>query len=208
MFEENDNIIPDCEVEVCTFENCKEKVLKRCKQCSLNFCLDHASEVDPTNFCVNCLVPQDAEFTESPLIDREGTTHKGRIIRPMGKAYRLSAKMVFEMNDDELKDYLREETETVHQLENVREYHRINLGAAEAEMYRRELSGLSKVGGVLRWGTSTQRVPAIREKKARAIKTTPTGNKVDDLVGMLGQLGMTPEALAKLIASIPAKKSK
>lgn len=206
MQEERDDTLPVTAETVCTFEGCTETIIARCLQCSLNYCLTHASEVDPQRYCINCLLPADAEFTETPLVDKDGVTHKGRVIHPGGKAYRLSAKMVFEMTDEELRDYVISERKTVHELENIREYHRITLGAAEAEEYRRELSSLSKVGGVLRWGTSTQRVPAIRERKAKTAKASSSGNKVDDIVGMLKQLGMTPEALAALILQAKQKK--
>jgi hypothetical protein len=200
----NENAVPI--LDECTFENCVEPVLGKCHNCGLQYCLTHASEVDPQSYCSTCLVPADAEVVVQPLVDTEGVHHQGRLIKPAGKAYRLSSKMVYEMTDQELKDFIDHEKSVVHDIENIREYHMITLGMAQSEEYRREISELSKVGGVLRWGTSTQRVPAIRhkatpeEKKQRA-KT----NKVDDVVANLKALGLKPEDLVKLLNSIPKK---
>jgi len=198
-------------VRECTFEGCKEPVLSKCKNCLLEYCLDHASEVDPENYCATCLVPEDASFTEKPLVDSEGVQHKGRVITPVGKAYRLSSKLVFEMTEQELKDFINHEKQVVHDIENVREYHMATLGLAESEAYRREISTIAKVGGVLRFGTSTQKVPPIRhratpEEKRTKATAKASANKVDDVVANLKALGMKPEDLVALLKALPSKK--
>ena len=193
-------------LDECTFQDCVEPVLGKCHNCGLQYCLTHASEVDPENYCSTCLIPEDATVKVEPLVDTDGVQHQGRLIKPAGKAYRLSSKMVYEMTDQELKDFIDHEKSVVHDIENIREYHMITLGMAQSEEYRREISELSKVGGVLRWGTSTQRVPAIRHKATPEEKKQKAKvSKVDDIVANLKALGMTPESLAKLINSIPKK---
>lgn len=194
-------------LDECTFENCVERIIANCRNCGLQYCLTHASEVDPEHYCSVCLVPNDASVVVEPLVDAEGVSHIGRIIKPAGKAYRLSSKMVFEMTDQELKDFIEHEKSVVHDIENIREYHMITLGMAEADAYRREISGLAKVGGLLRWGTSTQRVPAIRHRASVGEKTEKKRlSKVDSVVDNLKALGLTPEDLVKLINAIPKKK--
>lgn len=193
-------------LDECTFGECTEQVLGRCHNCGLQYCLTHSSEVDPQNYCSTCLVPSDAEVTVSPLVDEDGVTHQGRSIKPAGKAYRLSTKMVFEMSDQELKDFIDHEKSVVHDIENIREYHMITLGMAQSEEYRREISTLSKVGGVLRWGSSTQRVPAIRHKASPVEKQRRRSeDKLDNIVSNLNSLGFTPEQLAQLIKGLPKK---
>jgi len=193
-------------LDECTFADCVEPILGKCRNCGLQYCLTHASEVDPENYCSTCLIPEDATVKVEPLVDTDGVQHQGRLIKPAGKAYRLSSKMVYEMTDQELKDFIDHEKSVVHDIENIREYHMITLGMAQSEEYRREISELSKVGGVLRWGTSTQRVPAIRHKTTPEEKKQKAKvSKVDDIVANLKALGMTPESLAKLINSIPKK---
>lgn len=192
---------------VCTFGECKEQVLNRCKNCGLEYCLDHASELDPEHYCATCLVPEDASLEVKPLVDSEGIQHKGRVLTPKGKAYRLSSKMVFDMTDQELEDFIEHEKKVVHDIENIREYHLITLGMAEADAYRREISGLAKVGGVIRVGTSTQRVPAIRHKATPQEKQVKkAANKVDDVVKNLNALGMKPDDLVKLLQALGSKK--
>lgn len=194
-------------LDECTFENCVEPIIANCRNCNLQYCLTHASEVDPEHYCSVCLVPNDASVVVEPLVDGEGVAHVGRIIKPAGKAYRLSSKMVYEMTDQELKDFIEHEKSVVHDIENIREYHMITLGMAEADAYRREISGLAKVGGLLRWGTSTQRVPAIRHRASVGEKTEKKRlSKVDSVVDNLKALGISPEDLVKLINAIPKKK--
>jgi hypothetical protein len=200
--QDNINVLDEC-----TFEACVEKTIGKCRNCNLQYCLDHASEVDPEHYCSVCLVPQDAELKITPLVDTDGVQHQGRILTPAGKAYRLAAKMVFEMTDEELKDYVEHEKHVVHNIENIREYHMISLGMAEREAYGREISTLSKVGGVLRWGTSTQRVNAIRRRATPEEKESRKRvGKVDAIAENLKALGISPQDLINLLNSIPSKK--
>jgi hypothetical protein len=204
----NTNSVPNI-LDECTFGNCVEPVLATCRNCNLQYCLTHASEVDPEHYCSTCLVPADASVTVAPLVDADGVQHQGRLIKPAGKAYRLSSKMVYEMTDQELKDFIEHEKSVVRDIENIREYHMITLGMAESDAYRREISTLAKVGGVLKWGTSTQRVPAIRHKATPVEKQARRkDDKINDIVANLNALGFTPEQLAQLIKGLPKKGDK
>jgi hypothetical protein len=195
-------------IRSCTFENCLEVVINTaCQECGLAYCLEHASEVDPSHFCATCLVPADASVDVQPLVDTEGVTHQGRKIIPVGKAYRLSSKMVFEMTDDELKDFIEHERSVVLDIERIRDYHAITLGTAESEAYRRNIGILAKVGGVLRVGTSVQALPRKHQAQTKQTKAR-SASKTDKVVSMLGSLGMTPQQLADLIRALPTKKEK
>lgn len=195
----------------CTFENCQEKPIGVCRNCRLQYCLEHASEVDPANYCCNCLVPADAEVLRAPLVDRDGVAHKGQVITPTGKAYRLSSKMVFEMTDQELKDFIDHERAIVHDIERIREYHLITLGMAEADVYRRDIAASKKVGETLKFGYETQFVPAISNiKMNRRVgdKSKAKATKTDKVVEMLSQLGLGAQDLVNLLRSTPSKKGK
>jgi hypothetical protein len=196
------------ETRVCTFENCLVEVLGKCRECHLDFCIDHASEVDPANFCCNCLVPADAEVTQAALVDSEGTRHQGRSIKPTGKAYRLSTKMVFEMTDQELKDFIEHETSVVHDIERIREYHMITLGMAESEVYRRDIALAKKEGNVLKFGFETQYVPKVQLHETKTRNAKSTVSKSDKIASMLSGLGISPQELAKLIQNLPKKGKK
>lgn len=184
----------------CTFAGCEEEVLNKCRACGLDFCLEHASAIDPGRYCVNCLIVTDAEVTIGPLVDAEGTQHQGRIIHPTGRGYRLSAKLISEMNNDELKTFVEEEKIRVADIERVREYHHISLGMAESELYQRHLSPFSEHGGVLRVGTSTRTMP---RQKSRTVAGSGSQrqktSKVDKIATMLASLGIGAKDLSALL---------
>lgn len=192
-------------ISCCTFENCKEEVLNKCKACGLDFCLEHASALEPARYCVNCLTVQDAEVEIKPLIDAEGTQHQGRTIHPTGKGYRLTAKLIQDMTDDELKTFVEEEKLRVADIERVREYHHITLGMAESDLYQRHLSPFSEHGGVLRVGTSSRTLPRQKIRHERTPARSKT-NKVDKIAAMLQELGISGKDLASLISPKGDKK--
>lgn len=193
----------------CTFENCTEEVLNKCRACGLDYCLEHGSAVDPARYCVNCLIVQDAEVQVGPLIDEEGTQHQGRSIHPTGKGYRLAAKLIQDMTNDELKLFVEEEKLRVADIERIREYHHITLGMAESELYQRRLSPFSEHGGVLRVGTSTRTFPRQKARSYDAERTPSSRSKtskVDKIATMLQGLGISAKDLAVLIAPKGGKK--
>lgn len=191
----------------CTFEKCSEQVLGKCRNCALAYCLEHASDVDPANYCINCLVPADAEVKEEPLVDANGIRHAGRIIHPIGKAYRRAEKMVYEMSEEELKNFIEQLKVEIHNIENLREYKMISLGLATAEVYRRDIAACKKEGSVLKFGFETQYVPAIKAPREHR-ETKSRVSKSDKVVDMLKGLGLGPADLVNLLRSIPSKKGK
>lgn len=205
--DQNPDDVSSFEAKECTFQGCKQEVLNKCRACGLDYCLDHASEVDPGRYCVNCLLPADASFNEAPLVDAEGVAHAGRVIHPTGKGYRLSAKMISEMTEDELKTFVNEEKARVADIERIREYHHITLGLAESELYQRHLGTFSEKGGILHLGVglheSARSMP--RQSHARTPSAKSKVSKVDKLATMLTDLGLTAKDLAALISTKKGK---
>src|SRR6266436_410746 len=194
----------------CTFENCDQPPIGNCNECKLAYCLDHASEVDPGHFCCNCLVPADTEVKEKPLIDSNGVQHIGRIISPVGRSYRLSEKLVPQMSDTELTDYIEYGKQMVASLSNMKLHWDISLGLAESEAWLGRIGGLAKLGGELRVGTSTQQFKRNAPRAQR--KSTTNANakaegKVDKTLELLKALGLKPEDLVSLINALPKSKA-
>ncbi len=107
-------------VRHCVFDNCTEDALTLCRKCGRWFCLDHASDLDPTKYCIDCLKPEDASLEEHPILDSEGVRHQGKIIRPVGVVFRC---------------------------ERATEYSRITLGNALYEAGDREIAKVNQKTG-------------------------------------------------------------
>ncbi|SRR5258708_7207198 len=193
----------------CTFENCDQPPIGTCNECRLAYCLDHASEVDPGHFCCNCLVPSDTAVLEKPLIDTNGVQHTGRIISPVGRSYRMTEKLVPQMNDKELEDYIEYGKQMVASLSNMKLHWDISLGLAESEAWHRQIGGLAKFGGELRVGSSTQQFKRNAPRAARksSVAGSKTAGKVDKTVELLKALGLKPEDLVSLINALPKAKA-
>lgn len=189
----------------CTFENCAEQVISVCLECKLAFCLEHASEVDPARYCCNCLVPADTQVKEDPLIDKDGVKHTGRVIHLVGRSYRMTEKLVDQMSEDELKEFIEYGKQMVTELANMKLHWDISLGLAESAAWHKQIGNLAKFGGELRVGTSTQHFKRNVPRKSVTQPATKA-NKVDKTVELLKQLGLKPEDLVALLNALPAKK--
>jgi hypothetical protein len=186
--------------ELCSFENCSKEnnpIVGKCLKCHLHYCLDHASEVDPINYCIICLPTADVETKSEPLIDAEGVRHEGRRIVPIGAAFHHASKMINEMSNVELLAFIEQEHQIVKDLENVKTYHQITLGQAEFTAYERKISVLAKIGGEIRVGTSTVHVRA----NARVRESKPPLSDADKALKALKALGMTTEQITALLSS-------
>lgn len=184
--------------ELCSFENCSKEnnpIVGKCLKCHLHYCLDHASEVDPINYCIVCLPTSEIETRSEPLIDTDGVKHEGRHIIPVGTAFHCESKMINEMSNDELLTYIKQKHRIVKDLESSKTYHQITLGVAEFTAYERKISVLSKVGGEIRVGTSTAHVKAnSRTREAKAPLTD-----AEKAIKALKALGMSVAQITQLL---------
>ena len=190
--------------ELCAFENCSQEnnpIVGKCLKCHLHYCLDHASEVDPINYCIVCLPTADVETKSEPLVDSDGVKHEGRRIVPIGAAFHHASKMINEMSNVELLAFIEQEHQIVKDLENVKTYHQITLGQAEFTAYERKISVLAKVGGEIRVGTSTAHFKA----NARTREAKAPMSDADKALKALKALGMTTEQITQLLASAVKK---
>ena len=179
-------------VRHCSFQDCPEPALTNCNKCGKWFCLDHASELDPTKYCSSCLKLEDATLEQSPLLDEEGVRRQGRVIRPVGIVFSQNGKLIEEMTDDELKEYIVRYQQAVHDCERSLDYARITLGNALFEAGHREIAKVKRASGeVVFFSKKSPTVP-----KQRRAKAPMDENALADFL----LKSLTPEQLAKFIS--------
>lgn len=199
------------EVRECSFQtdgvDCAAEVLGRCAKCGQFFCLDHASEIDPNNYCIICLTSEDAGFEERPLVDTEGHAHKGREITHLNEVYKTTNKLITELSDAELEAFITQYTLLVREAERMTDYRRITLGSAQHEKYERERGILKKVGGVIRFGITPALRPApTTAKRKREARPKTVEGMLDAILGKMKASGLTDEQIGQTLAKLAGKK--
>lgn len=184
--------LPQESIRKCVFTNCQEDALTLCKKCGKWYCLEHASDLDPTKYCHDCLLLQDAALEFAPLTDAEGTRHLGKVIRPVGVVFAQNSKLIDEMSEDELKDYIKYYQQAVHDCERSLDYARITLGNALYVAADKQLAKVKRETGEIVFISRKVQAPA---KRARVAKTSDENAIVDFISKHL-----TAEQLAKFLA--------
>jgi hypothetical protein len=184
-------------IRKCAFTDCIEDALTLCRKCGKWFCLEHASDLDPTKFCQDCLLVADATLETHPLVDAEGTRHQGKLIRPVGLVFNQKSKLIHEMDEVELKEYITFYQGAVHDCERALDHARITLGNALYEAGDREIAKVNQRTGEV-YFPSPKKVTQIRTKRAAAKATDE--NAIADFIAK----HLTVEQLKKIMAK--AKK--
>lgn len=188
---------------VCSFEHCEKQSLSKCKRCGLLYCLDHASEIDPMMFCVNCAVPSDIEMQQKPLVDKDGVQHQGRVLVPTGPLYVITSKLINEMNDDELKRFIEYNQRAIKEAENHVDYLKIRQGQAEGVAFDRKVAYLARQED----GTIKFKIPKEQPKVVTARRKTDVKAKPDPVASIMNSLkGVSPEVLVKMMEDLKKKK--
>jgi hypothetical protein len=182
--------------ELCGFENCKELAVYRCHKCSRLFCVDHASEIDPQHYCTECLTPEECNVIEMPLVDSEGTRHRGRLIRPVGRAFIENGKLINELNDEELKDFIVQYQKLLVDVEKVTNLYRVSLTQATHEALDREILKQKPTGEF--YFPPPQRQPP---------KTTKAREPMNRVVAAMKKANVTPEMIQKILDERKNKKA-
>jgi hypothetical protein len=177
---------------------CSEPAVYRCHKCGFFFCLDHASEIDPQRFCIECLTVDDCKVEETPLIDSEGLRHKGRVLHPVGNAFTEENRLISEMTEDELKIYVTQYKALVRDAEQITTFRRINLAQAEHALLEKGIKMIVDAGGEVTF-------PSRPKAVAKQVKKKP--DPVATLADKLKKAGFTPEMLQQIINAKKAKAS-
>lgn len=180
-------------VRHCVFEHCSELAVTNCNKCGKFYCLTHASELDPSKYCIDCLHLEDASIEVKPLYDEEGVRRQGRVIRPVGVVFSQNGKLIHEMTDDELRGYITHYQQAVHDCERSLEYARITLGNALYEGGAREIAKVQRASGeVVFISKKPTQHKQTRKPKAKAVNE-------DAIIDFITN-NLTAEQLAKFLS--------
>lgn len=184
--------LPEENIRRCSFTSCPEDALTMCHKCGKWFCLEHASDLEPTKYCQDCMRLEDASIEASPLLDSEGTRHSGKVIRPVGLVFAQNGKLIHEMTDSELKEYITHFQQAVHDCERALDYSRITLGNALFEAGHREIAKVQRTTGEVVF-ISRKLAPQVKQRKSKAV---PDENALAAFI----MKHLSPEQLAKFMA--------
>ena len=185
--------LPQERVRHCAFAPCTEDALTICRKCGRWFCLDHASDLDPVKYCQECLKVEDVTLESGPLTDAEGTRHQGRVIRPVGIVFAQNSKLIDEMSEDELKEYITYYQQAVHDCERSLDYARITLGNALYVAADKQLARVKRDTGEIVFLTPKR----VAQAKARRAPKAPAMDE-NALIDFISK-NLTPEQLLKFL---------
>jgi hypothetical protein len=191
--------LPNDKIKHCVFENCPEDALTPCHKCGRWFCLDHASDLEPTRYCLDCLKLADTDLEFSPIVDAEGTRHQGKVIRPVGIAFAEIGKLIHEMTDDELQDYIKQYQQNVRDCERNLEHGRIKLGNALYEAGDRQIAKVKRATGEVVFLSKKPAGPRASKQRRSTVK--PDESAIIEFM----MKNLTPEQLQKIIAKAGKK---
>jgi len=196
-YSEADEIVASFE-DRCGFIGCNDLAVYRCHKCARLYCIEHSSEIDPVHFCTECLDVVACEVIEMPLVDKEGVRHKGRILRPVGRAFIENNKLISDLNDEELKDFIVQYQKLLHDAEAITNLYRISLTQATHTALDKEILK-QKPSGEFYFPPPRPQV----ERKSRNVAKNPE----DRIVAAMAKAGVTPEMILKMLADRKAKKA-
>jgi hypothetical protein len=135
----------------------------------------------------------DAKLEQTALLDEDGVRRQGRVIRPVGIVFSQNGKLIHEMTDDELKEYITRYQQAVHDCERSLDYSRITLGNALFEAGHREIAKVQRASGEIVFITKK---PTAVHKTRKAKVPLDEDALADFLIKSL-----TPEQLTKFLRS-------
>jgi hypothetical protein len=166
-------------------------------------CPDGVSPVDP-KLCKECLRPQDAELTKSPLVDDDGVTHEGAVMVPGPYFNKTYAARIVEMADDVLANHIDSIKTKVHEAEAMLDRRRVELSMAQVEQEDRANEQRRKLRSVKVKGLQNVANGDMKKKVATTV----------DLLVKLAKAGglelKTPDEISRFAAMLAeaSRKSK
>ena len=188
---------------------CSDENIKVCPICHHPFCQEHASRHDP-ECCSGCLIHEGTLMTHEPLIDDDGITHKGQVIKPVGFAFRTMITRIAEFDDDQLEAHIEYMKKQVKDAEMVLAYRRIDLAASTVEFEQRGVAkkrnlrrqGMDMIAnGRLKVGGPTEAKNPAKQKAVQSLV-----DKMKMIAASLGIKVETPEELAKFATLLKAMR--
>lgn len=186
--------LPQDRVRHCVFAPCTEEALTHCIKCGRWYCLDHASDLEPTKHCTECLKVEDAALEVSAILDAEGVRHQGRVIRPVGVVFAQNSKLIHEMSEAELKEYITYYQQAVHDCERSLDYARITLGNALYVAADKQLARVKRETGEVVFLTPKR----VAQAKARRVAKPLDEDKLIEFL----MKTLTPDQIKAYLAKV------
>jgi len=199
---DSDEIVASRE-ERCGYADCNDLAVYRCHKCARLYCIEHSSEIDPVHFCTECLDVVACEVIEMPLVDVDGVRHRGRVIRPVGRAFIENNKLISDLNDEELKEFITQYQRLLRDAESITNLYRISLTQATHTALDREILKAKPGAGPGEYYFPTPKPGRERKSSARSAPKSPE----DRLVAAMAKAGVTPEKLAAILDARKAAKA-
>lgn len=108
---------------------CKAVSVGVCQSCGKEFCINHRSRFN-IRLCDPCANTANLQLQEQPIIDEDGTGHRGRQFKLIGEGWPHSLSVIAKMTDDELMEYINELTRRLADAQLTLDYTRILRSAA------------------------------------------------------------------------------
>ena len=136
----------------------------QCRHCGQDFCNLHRSRYD-ARYCADCVSDETLKTRDEPLVDDDGVTHPGRVIKLIGQGWPHHMEMISSLSEEQLDARIIELRRLLEDAIRTSEFFRITLCAAEFDKEERYRSKIRKLRDRRR--ALEQGVLMINSKKKR-----------------------------------------
>ena len=178
---------------------CSDLAVDFCKKCGQEFCRAHKSKYNP-RLCVNCVSDATLQLDSEPLIDDDGSEHKGRHLKLIGEGWPNSIAALRDMSEEELEEHIAELTVRVKKAQLTLDYSQILKSAAEFDLADRQQNKIRKL---------RERRTTIEKGALKLNGVSASGNaakqqrrKTDPVQILATTLGIDYETAKKLSAAL------
>jgi hypothetical protein len=179
---------------------CSDLAIDFCKKCGQEFCSAHKSKYNP-RLCVNCVSDATLQLDSEPLIDDDGSEHKGRHLKLIGEGWPNSIAALRDMSEEELEAHIAELSLRVKKAQLTLDYSQILKSAAEFDLADRQQNKIRKL---------RERRTTIEKGALRLNGASTTGNaakqaqrrKNDPIQLLMSTMGIDYETAKKLSAAL------
>lgn len=180
---------------VCSYSECGKPAVKICPQCGQDFCDEHECRVHTKVL----------DTQREPIIDEDGTQHRGERIKLIGEDWPHQAKMVEDMTDDEAVEFITVLQKRLEVCNKTGTYLQITIAHAQYVLGARQHSRYVKA---MRQREKHEAAKAgILNFKTKKLRTASGQQIPSDIMSLMKAFNLTYEAALLLKNVLGAKKS-